>query len=547
MSRKKNPSDLVGKSFNRWHIDSYSHTANWNDYYNCTCSCGTRKIVNGRNLVEGKSKSCGCLVREKVHEKCFLDRTGKKYNNLTCIKWEYRGKNIFWLCKCDCGKEIWVKSGNLASGAVKSCGCIGKHTNQVHGMSHTRIHGIWSGIQQRCFNPKDDSYKYYGGRGIHICDEWRGTEGFVRFMEWSKKNGYTDELTIDRIDNNKDYSPENCRWTTQTVQMRNTRTNPHYTYNEKSYTMADLAEEFGIPYGTLWNRIHKLHWEIGEALQPKRKRGKKRKLQVNQSNYFDIETNLSYVDCSTYKNFIGTPGMKACECKALAIAKGEYVRPMTDALMVGSYVDAYFDNSLERFKDENPQIFTQKGELKSQYKQAEIMIERCKKDELFMKYMRGDTQQIFTSKINGVPVRIKIDSFDGHRITDLKTCKSISETYYAKDLGERLDFITYFGYVEQAYFYKKVMLNVTGKDYPFYIAAVSKDKEEGIAHPRIAVIQIPDRIIWDKGKEIEMNLPKVWKLLKGEMEPIPCGTCSWCADNLPIDRVISMDELLLEV
>lgn len=270
-------------------------------------------------------------------------------------------------------------------------------------------------------------------------------------------------------------------------------------------------------------------------------------MTVTSENYFDKDVNLSFVDCSTYKNFIGTPGIKACECKALAIAKGEYERPKTDALMVGSYVDAYFDHSLEKFKEENPDIFTKSGDLKAQFCQAETMIKRCEKDELFMKYMKGDTQQVFTSEINGIPVRVKLDSFDGRRITDLKTCKSISETYYAKDLGERLDFITYYGYIEQAYFYKKVMLNVTGIDYPFYIAAVSKEKEDGVAHPRIAVIQIPDKIIWDKGREIEMNLPKVWSFLKGDMQPIPCGTCSWCADNLPLERVISQDELLLDV
>lgn len=268
---------------------------------------------------------------------------------------------------------------------------------------------------------------------------------------------------------------------------------------------------------------------------------------VTKDNYFDVETNLNFVDCSTYKNFEGTPGIKACECKALAIAKGEYKRPMTDALMVGSYVDAFFDRALDEFKEKNPQIFTAKGELKAQYRQAEVMIQRCLKDELFMKYMRGDTQQIFTSEINGVPVRVKLDSFDGRRITDLKTCKSISETYYAKDLGERLDFITYYGYIEQAYFYKKVMLNVTGKDYPFYICAVTKEKEDGVPHPRIAVINIPDKVIWEKGKEIEMKLPKVWKLLRGEISPIPCGTCSWCADNLALNKVLSLDELLLEI
>lgn len=269
--------------------------------------------------------------------------------------------------------------------------------------------------------------------------------------------------------------------------------------------------------------------------------------KLTQDNYHSIEARMSFVDASTYKNFIGTIGIKGCECKALAIAKGEYERPKTDALMVGSYVDAYFEGSLEKFKEENPQIFTRKGDLMAKFRQADIMIKRCEKDELFMKYMAGDKQLIFNSEINGVPVRVKLDSFDGKRITDLKTCKSISETYYAKDLGERLDFITYYGYIEQAFFYKRVLLNITGKDYPFYICAVTKDKEDGVPHPRIAVIQIPDSVIWEKGKEIEMKLPKVWKMLKGEIQPIPCGTCSWCADNLSLEKILSIDDLMLEV
>lgn len=268
---------------------------------------------------------------------------------------------------------------------------------------------------------------------------------------------------------------------------------------------------------------------------------------LTKENYFDLEAKKRFVDCSTYKEAIGTIGKKGCECRALDMVNGKWEKPKTDALMVGSYVDSYFDGSLDQFKEENPSIFTQKGELKSQYKQAEVMIERCKKDDLFMKYMQGDTQVVMTADIAGIPVRIKMDSFDGRRITDLKTCKSISETYYAADLGERLDFISYFGYVEQAFFYTEVAYKVTGKRYPFYIAAVSKEKEDNVPHPRIAVIQIPDAVIEEKRESIERNIKKVWRLIQGEIEPIPCGSCAWCADHLPIERVISMDELLLDV
>ena len=268
---------------------------------------------------------------------------------------------------------------------------------------------------------------------------------------------------------------------------------------------------------------------------------------LDKNNYHSVDARKRYVDCSIYKEAIGTVGRKGCECRAVAISQGKWETPKTEALMVGSYVDAYFDNSLDQFKEENPQIFTKAGTLKAEFKQADIMIERAKRDELWMKYMQGDTQVIETAEIAGVPVRVKLDSFDGKRITDLKTCASISETYYAKDLGERLDFATYFGYVEQAFFYTEVMYKVTGRHYPFYLCCVTKEKESNVPHPRLAVIQIPDKIIEERREQIEWNIPKVWSLIQGKIDPIPCGTCSWCADNLPLEEVISLDELLLEV
>lgn len=270
-------------------------------------------------------------------------------------------------------------------------------------------------------------------------------------------------------------------------------------------------------------------------------------MTISNENYFDLDIRNSYVDVSTYKDVIGTVGRKGCETRALAVVRGEYVKPRTDALMVGSYVDSYFEGSIDRFKEENPEIFTRTGELKATYKQAETMIARCEKDDLFMRYMDGDKQVIFTGEIAGVPVRIKVDSFDGKRITDLKTCKSISETYYAKDLGERLDFCTYFGYIEQGAFYREVVRQATGVKYPFYIAAVSKDKSDNVPHPRIAVIKLPDAVLDSTLLEIETKLPKVWMLMQGDIEPVPCGDCDWCADNLPLERVISVDELVLGI
>ena len=282
---------------------------------------------------------------------------------------------------------------------------------------------------------------------------------------------------------------------------------------------------------------------------------------MNEQTYFTPEANLKWLDCSTYKNVVGTAGRKGCECRALAIAKGEYEQPKTEALLIGSYVDAYFDNSLSQFCLDNMDDVFSKASIKkfeksgkaedlerlAAFKQADIMIKRAIKEPLFMKYVEGETQKILTAEIEGVPIRVKLDSFDGNRITDVKTAASITETYYAKDLGQRLTFIEYFGYVEQAYFYQTAVEQNFGKRLPFYLAVVTKEKHNNIPHPRVAVIQIPDKVIEDKGKEIKEKIPGVWRLLQGEYEPIPCGTCEWCADFLPIEKVISMDEIMLEV
>ena len=287
----------------------------------------------------------------------------------------------------------------------------------------------------------------------------------------------------------------------------------------------------------------------------------KTKITLNDQTYFSTEANLTWLDCSTYKNVVGTVGRKGCECRALAIAKGEYTQPKTEALLVGSYVDAYFDNSLSQFCLDNMDSVFSKASIKkfeksgnaddlerlAAFKQADIMIQRAIREPLFMKYVEGETQKILTAEIEGVPIRVKLDSYDGNRITDVKTAASITETYYAKDLGQRLNFAEYFGYIEQAYFYQTAVEQNYGKHLPFYLAVITKEKPNNEPHPRVAIIQIPDKLIADKGTEIKSKIKDVWGLIKGDYEPIPCGTCEWCADNLPLEKVISLDELLIEV
>lgn len=272
---------------------------------------------------------------------------------------------------------------------------------------------------------------------------------------------------------------------------------------------------------------------------------------LTPENYYSIEANIAYVSASQYKDFNGTTGKMGCEYSALAKMRGEIQEEVTTPLLVGSYVDAYFEGTLPTFVAQHPDIISSRGktagELKSEYKQAEIMIERAMRDEVFMRYMAGDKQVIMTGSIEGVPVKVKIDSFDGVRITDLKTVRSITETFYAKDLGQRLNFCEWWGYDLQGAIYREIVRQNTGELLPFYICAVSKDKTGTVPHPRIKVIEIPPTKMDEKLAEVKTQITKIQALKGGDYEPLRCEVCDYCADTEVLDGPVSMDQIMGEI
>lgn len=169
----------------------------------------------------------------------------------------HEGRRTYWNCTCKCGNKSIVESSKLKGGYTKSCGCYSRelirNVNRKTGMSRSRLYSTYRNMLNRCYRAKGKFYHHYGGRGITVCDEWLGENGFENFMYWSMKNGYSEELSIDRIDNNKGYSPDNCRWVDLFIQANNKRNTKYISINGVVDTVANHSRKYGISY---WNLLH---------------------------------------------------------------------------------------------------------------------------------------------------------------------------------------------------------------------------------------------------------------------------------------------------
>lgn len=165
----------------------------------------------------------------------LIDLTGQKFGRLTALRrGETINKRTRWVCSCECGKEITVEANNLKTGHTISCGCVQRErtseANKTHGMRSTRLYRVWNDMKNRCYRQSYHAFNHYGGRGIKVCDEW--LNDFQAFYNWAIANGYQVDLTIDRINSNGNYCPENCRWATMAEQNENKRAKNGYRVKE---------------------------------------------------------------------------------------------------------------------------------------------------------------------------------------------------------------------------------------------------------------------------------------------------------------------------
>ena len=239
--------DLAGQQFGELTVikrlpNRYTESGNQKTIWECQCSCGQVIGINSESLRNGLSKSCG-------HNK-EVDITCQRFGKLIALRKNGQDKwqRNMWLCLCDCGEYATITIGNLTSGNSTSCGC-GHDGHPKHHDYKNRLYHIWQKMKERCLNANCEAYRDYGGRGIAVCKEW--LDDYVNFKQWALCNGYEETLTIERIDVNGNYDPNNCMWANRKQQSNNKRNNIILKLDGRSQTLSEWSEETGISYSCL--------------------------------------------------------------------------------------------------------------------------------------------------------------------------------------------------------------------------------------------------------------------------------------------------------
>jgi len=250
---------------------------------------------------------------------------------------------------------------------------------------------------------------------------------------------------------------------------------------------------------------------------------------ITAENYFSKEAEKAYFGSSQFKSFM------SCESAAMAKINGEYEEETSTPLLVGSFVDAHFEGTLDIFRAQHPEIFTQKGELKSEYRHAEYIIERIERDEMFMRYMNGGKQAILTGELFGQQWKIKIDSYHiGKALVDLKIMKDFASVWV--DGQGKIPFVEAWGYDIQGFIYQ----SIEGNNLPFFIAGATKQKPE----PDIDIISIPQDALDIAGAIVQANIGHFAEVKAGQVEPHRCEKCDYCKRTKKLTQIVDYREIV---
>lgn len=258
--------DLTGRKYGNLTVIGFDRSEGGKRYWNCLCDCGNTRSVMTSVLNRGFVTSCGCMNKTTM-----IDLTGKRFGRLlvTGLHEDPNDDKLKWDCVCDCGTKKVIYGAYLRNGQVRSCGCLRAENEapKPDAFHRQRLYGVWAGMLQRCFYEKHKEYPSYGGRGITVCDEWKD---YAVFRDWAYANGYDENhdaksCSLDRIDVNGNYCPDNCRWVDMKTQSRNTRRNFLVKYKGELRPASEVAEREGVKAHTLIKRL-KSGYSLEEAL-----------------------------------------------------------------------------------------------------------------------------------------------------------------------------------------------------------------------------------------------------------------------------------------
>lgn len=262
--------ELKGNIFGKWTVVSYlgKKEKDGDHLWLCQCECGIEKEVRQRGLLYGGSKGCFNCRHDNSNIKQIRNLIDERFGKWTVLSYlgRLRHDHVYWLCRCDCGVEREVFESNLVTGKSTSCGGAGCISSKKHGKSGTRVYSIWENMISRCQNPNNFSYYLYGDRGITVCDEWKSFENFYNDM-----GDPPDKYSIDRLDPNLGYFPENCRWASSSEQacnksgIKRQRNISSISFNGETKTIHEWARDIGIHGNTLTHRLRS-GWPIEKAL-----------------------------------------------------------------------------------------------------------------------------------------------------------------------------------------------------------------------------------------------------------------------------------------